>query len=167
MKTLIITVTIIALSAVIASIIVGESVYDGVVVEKPYEEGLLWDQKQKEADCAIETGLCIKTIEAGNIRIEFDISPKPVRSMSELVFSITVMEGAAPVTDAVVSIDLTMPGMFMGVHRPLLKHVSSGKYQGHGVIPACSHGGKLWKAEVTVEQKGKVATVSYFFEVKN
>jgi nitrogen fixation protein FixH len=44
MKTLIIIVTIIALSAVIGSVIVGKKVFDGTVEEKPYEQGLLWDK---------------------------------------------------------------------------------------------------------------------------
>jgi len=44
MKALIIIVTVIALSAVIGSVIVGKKVFDGTVVEKPYEQGLLWDK---------------------------------------------------------------------------------------------------------------------------
>jgi nitrogen fixation protein FixH len=44
MKSLIIIVTVIALSAVIGSLIVGKKVFDGTVEEKPYEQGLLWDK---------------------------------------------------------------------------------------------------------------------------
>ena len=48
MKILIILVTIVALSAVIGSVIVGEKVFDGLVVEKPYEKGLQWDKTRNE-----------------------------------------------------------------------------------------------------------------------
>jgi nitrogen fixation protein FixH len=47
MKALVIIVTIIGLSAVIGSLIVGKAVFDGKVVDKPYETGLLYDEIEK------------------------------------------------------------------------------------------------------------------------
>ncbi|MBI5098323.1 MAG: FixH family protein [Nitrospirae bacterium] len=44
MKILIITITVVVLSAVIATIIIGKQTFDGTVEEKPYEQGLLWDK---------------------------------------------------------------------------------------------------------------------------
>jgi len=119
-----------------------------------------------KTDCDINTGPCAKTIELDNLKVILDINPKPVNPMADLLFNVTLKEGEKPVTDAAVSIDLTMPGMFMGINRPALKHVKDGSYEGKGVIPVCPHGGKRWKADVTVERNGKAATVSYIFEVK-
>lgn len=47
MRTLIIAVTLIGLSAVGGAIIVGLSRFDGTVTDHPYEEGLLWDRTWK------------------------------------------------------------------------------------------------------------------------
>lgn len=47
MKTLVIIVTIIGLSAVVGSIIVGRMVFEGKVVDKPYETGLRYDEIEK------------------------------------------------------------------------------------------------------------------------
>jgi hypothetical protein len=59
-----------------------------------------------------------------------------------------------------------MPGMFMGENRIVLHHKENGKYKGRGVIPRCPSGRKIWKAEIEIKRKGKVASVSYVFEVK-
>jgi hypothetical protein len=118
-----------------------------------------------KADCDINAGPCTKTIEHDNIQVILDLNPKPVSSMKELLFSVILKEGESAITDAKVGLDLTMPGMFMGVNRPVLSHVADGRYEGKGIIPVCPHGGELWKAEVTVERDGRSATVSYFFEV--
>ena len=118
-----------------------------------------------KTDCDINTGPCTKTIEHDSIQVILDINPKPVGPMTELLFSVILKEGARAVTDAKVGLDLTMPGMFMGVNRPVLSHVKDGRYEGKGVVPVCPHGGELWKAEVTVERNGRSATVSYIFEV--
>ncbi len=117
-------------------------------------------------DCSPDKGPCIKTIEDLDVQIVFDIHPKPVRVMTDLVFTIAVKKSATPVTDADITLDLTMPGMFMGINRPTIKHTKGGMYEGKGVIPACPHGGKIWKAEVTVELDNAPVSVSYVFEVK-
>jgi hypothetical protein len=49
-----------------------------------------------------------------------------------------------------IAVDLTMPGMYMGKNRVILKRESPGKYTGKGIIPLCPSGRKLWKATVTV-----------------
>lgn len=119
-----------------------------------------------KTDCDINSGPCTKTIEHDSIQVILDINPKPVSPMKELLFSIIIKEGEIAVADAGVSLDLTMPGMFMGVNRPVLSHIKDGRYEGKGIIPVCPHGGELWKAEVTVERDGRSATVSYIFEVQ-
>jgi nitrogen fixation protein FixH len=50
MKTLIAVVTVIGLAAVVGSIIVGLSSFDGTVTDNPYEEGLRWDNTRKSLD---------------------------------------------------------------------------------------------------------------------
>ena len=48
MKTVLILVTLIGLSAVIAAIVVGNRSFEGIVTEHPYEKGLLWEKAEDE-----------------------------------------------------------------------------------------------------------------------
>ncbi len=128
--------------------------------------GMQHNHSSSEAkiDCVINSGACAKVTEQ-NMQAVFDINPKPVKPMNELLFSVTLNKGESPVTDAAVSLDLTMPDMFMGVNKPVLAHKGDGRYEGKGVIPTCPHGGKVWKADVEIVRHGKNVSVSYVFEV--
>jgi hypothetical protein len=119
-----------------------------------------------EPDCLIDKGPCVKILEDQNIQVLLDINPKPVKVMTDLVFTVNLNKSGDPVTDANITLDLTMPGMFMGINRPAMKHRKNGTYEGKGVIPVCPHGGTIWKADVTVKRDGESETVSYIFEVK-
>ena len=115
--------------------------------------------------CDIQRGSCL--IETGDgMTIEFDAQPKPVAAMSELTFIVNLSRGGSPVTDASTALDLSMPGMFMGKNRPVLKQVYDGRYEGKGIITRCSSGKKTWQADVTVKHAGKTAVASFVFEVK-
>ncbi|HUI67634.1 MAG TPA: FixH family protein [Nitrospirota bacterium] len=48
MRILIIVICIIALAATIGAIIVGKRSFEGLVVEKPYETGLAWDETRNK-----------------------------------------------------------------------------------------------------------------------
>lgn len=120
---------------------------------------------ENKTACDIQHGSCLLDTVEG-MTIEFDIQPKPVAAMSELTFIINLSRGGSPVTDASTSLDLSMPGMFMGKNRPVLKQVYNGRYEGMGIITRCPSGKKIWQAEVTVEHAGKTAVVSFVFEVK-
>jgi len=119
-----------------------------------------------EIKCDINSGPCATTIKHENIQVILDIDPKPVKPMSELHFRVTLKKGDEHITNARVGLDLTMPGMYMGINRPVIGHAKDGVYEGKGVIPVCPHGGKLWKAEVTVEREGRSATANFLFQVK-
>jgi hypothetical protein len=104
---------------------------------------------ENRTTCDIQRGSCL--IETGEgMTIEFDIQPKPVAAMSELSFIVNLNRGGTPLTDASTELDLSMPGMFMGRNRPVLKHVYNGRYEGKGIITRCPSGKKTWQAEVTV-----------------
>lgn len=114
--------------------------------------------------CDIQHGPC--TTETDGMTITFDILPKPVRTLSELRFMVTVKKNRIPVTDASVALDLSMPGMYMGKNRPALKHLGRGTYQGTGIIPPCTSGRKSWQAQVTVGRDMSAAIARFHFEVK-
>ncbi len=119
-----------------------------------------------EVDCPINSGPCVKQIPHDKVQVVFDINPKPVKFMEELTFRITLTHDSKPISDAKITVDLTMPGMFMGKNSPVIKHVKDGVYEGKGVIPRCPSGKKVWRAAVSIDRGGKMASVDFTFEGK-
>ena len=105
---------------------------------------------EQPADCLIDRGPCSTT--AGTQRVVLDISPKPVRAMKELTFTIHVGGRGAPPS---LLLSLSMPGMYMGRNIVTLKKISGDSYSGKGVIPRCPSGKRLWQAEVSVPGASK------------
>jgi hypothetical protein len=121
------------------------------------------DQEAKRIDCRVNAGPCITTVEG--LIVTFDISPKPVKVMHDLVFTVTLIDHGKPVTDASVMIDLTMPGMYMGKNAVRLQRGQKGTYTGSGVIVRCPTGEKIWQATIAVRRVNRTSVVSYTFEV--
>lgn len=119
-----------------------------------------------QVNCLISAGPCVREIAHDGLTVVFAIDPKPVSAMKDLAFTVNLSDGKGPVTDASVVVDLTMPGMFMGVNRPGLVHTGHGKYEGNGVIQACPHGGRIWMADVRITCQGKTASVRFTFGVE-
>jgi len=94
MRSLIIAVCIIALAATIGTIIVGSRMFEGLVVERPYETGLQWDEMQKRA---ASLGWKI-TIETGSFR----------RGTNELRLKVTDRHGS-PLDGLAVAVTLSRP----------------------------------------------------------
>jgi len=46
MKVLIVLIVIIGLAAVLSTILIGDRLFDGTVVDKPYDRGVNWDKIQ-------------------------------------------------------------------------------------------------------------------------
>jgi YtkA-like len=116
-----------------------------------------------QPDCRIDTGACVRT--SGALSVVLDIAPKPVQSMHELTFTVTVTEKDNPIRDASVIISLSMPGMFMGENVVRLKHRVEGVYEGKGVIVRCPSGKKIWQASVIIKRGEKKTVVNYVLEV--
>jgi hypothetical protein len=107
--------------------------------------------------CDVHQSACTATIRGR--RVTLDISPKPVKAMEDLTFTVT-LEGVPP-TD-VPHIDLNMTAMDMGPNRVDLKPVEWGVWTGRGVIVRCPSGKREWVAAVEVPGAG---TVEFVFDV--
>jgi hypothetical protein len=108
--------------------------------EKPREKG------KRVMDCPIDAGPCIGTVE--NLQVSFEITPRPVRTMTDLVFRVEALSGGMSLDDGEVAVDLAMPGMVMAENRVILSRIDGGIYEGRGAIVRCPSGGKEWKATV-------------------
>jgi hypothetical protein len=108
----------------------------------------------QDIHCAIQTGPCSQEFSGGKLTL--DITPKPVRAMQDLTFTVTLL-GKHPAAGPY--IDLTMPGMAMGRNRVMLKEVREGIYQGTGIIVRCPSGRRTWKATVVFPLGGSAEFV--------
>ncbi|MDA8099546.1 MAG: FixH family protein [Nitrospiraceae bacterium] len=117
-----------------------------------------------KADCQISEHPCTKTTDGLTATLE--ITPRPVRDMRELVFTVFLSQGSKAVTDAKVAVDLTMPDMIMGQNLVRMAHKMQGIYAGKGVIVRCPSGKKLWRAEVRAHRGKKTIVVPFLFEVR-
>ncbi len=107
--------------------------------------------------CNIHQNPC--SMEIGDCTIILDITPKPVKAMEELIFTVTLEKNCS---SGVPVIDLSMPGMIMGENKVILRKIGEGVYQGTGVIVRCPSGRKTWQAAVTIPEKG---TAEFIFDV--
>ena len=96
----------------------------------------------------------------GNLNVTIAISPYPPASFQQGAFDITLAdaEGKA-ITDAKVSLDLTMPAMWMPPSKPDAQHVGSGKYRASARWTMRGQ----WRIEVIITRGGEKQ--SAFFDV--
>ncbi len=94
MRTTIILICILALAATIGTIIVGTRSFEGIVIEKPYEAGLAWDEtRQRKAKLGWTVTVQVSPLRTGG---------------NELLIG-AYDRNRAPVADAVVSVTVSRP----------------------------------------------------------
>jgi len=122
MKALVIIVTIIGLSAVIGSIIVGNMVFDGKVVDKPYETGLIYDEIQKEKS---------------KFRLEI-LNKDFKRGKNEFIFMLEDNLGR-PKTDSHIVLMISRPSTTRYDREIPLSYFGDGKYRAEVYFPLHGH----------------------------
>lgn len=96
---------------------------------------------------------------AGNLNVQLVMTPAPA-AFSTTTFDITITdEKGTPVSDAIVSLDLTMPSMYMPANRPRAQALGDGKYRATGRFTM--RGG--WQIAVIIERGGQKQTA--FFQL--
>jgi hypothetical protein len=96
----------------------------------------------------------------GNLNVTITLSPYPPVGFKESDFSVTLTdEQGQAITDAKVSLDLTMPGMWMPPNKLETQHTGNGLYPVTGRFTMRG----LWQIEVIIERGG--AKQSVFFDV--
>ena len=102
--------------------------------------------RERPGGCDLNRGAC--AIEVGGVAIRLELSPRPLRPLTELEASAELSSGGAPLDGAAVSLELSMPGMYMGDNRVALRPVGGGRYAGKAVLVRCASGRRDWVAEV-------------------
>jgi len=97
------------------------------------------------------------TGKAGNLNVTLSMNPQPA-AFSSTTFDIIITDDkGAVVSDANVSLDLTMPSMFMPSNKPQAQSLGDGKYQATGRFTM--RGG--WRINVIIDRGGQKQNV-YF-----
>ncbi|MBI4787013.1 MAG: FixH family protein [Chloroflexi bacterium] len=96
----------------------------------------------------------------GNLNVTLAITPYPPASFQNGTFDITLTDDKGQaVTDATISLDLTMPGMWMPPSKPSAQSVGNGKYRAQAFWTMRG----LWRIEMIIQRGG--AKQSAFFDV--
>ena len=85
--------------------------------------------KQQPVPCESHTGPCTGYLDGR--KVSFEVSPKPVKAMRDLEFTLS-LAGGKPIKNP--HIDLSMPKMTMGRNRVNLKPIGESVFQGTGTI---------------------------------
>lgn len=118
MKKLVIVVTIIGLSAVIVPIIVGKLMFDGKVVEAPYETGLRYDE--------------LEALKA-ELDLEF-LNKNLITGENELVFTLRDKYGR-PLTDPQITLIISRPSTTRYDREYPVSFAGEGRYSSKVLFP--------------------------------
>jgi len=103
---------------------------------------------------------------ADGLTLALELGPRPLRPLTEPAMTVEVRRGGLPVEGAEVSVEISMPGMYMGENRTALAAAGAGRYAGKVVLVRCASGRRDWVAEVTARLPGGGAARARFrFEV--
>ncbi len=96
----------------------------------------------------------------GNLNVSLALSPYPPTGFSKSDFDVTLTDDKGQaVADAQVSLNLTMPAMWMPTNAPTAAHVGNGRYHATGQFTMRGQ----WRIQVIVDRGG--AKQSAFFDV--
>ena len=114
---------------------------------------------RKLINCDLHDEACVQRI--GEMGVILEVTPRPVQAMTDLVFKVT-LSGNGPSPQSPPYIDLNMPGMDMGPNQVKMKTMAPKVYEGKGVIVRCPSGHRIWRATVTIPDRGKA---DFIFDV--
>ncbi|MBF0328223.1 MAG: FixH family protein [Nitrospirae bacterium] len=118
-----------------------------------------------KTDCFMDNSRCIKTSH-DNITVSFDAEPNPPRIMNKNRFTVELERGSGALDNADVTLDFSMPGMYMGINRLKMNNAGKGRYEAEWIIPQCPSGGRIWTAGVYIERPDSISQAEFVFEVR-
>ena len=100
------------------------------------------------------------TQKVGDLNVAINLSPYPPVGFNESNFAVTLTDGQGQaITDAKITLDLTMPSMPMPANKLEAQHADSGQYPATGRFTMRG----WWRIEVIIERGGNQQ--SAFFDV--
>jgi hypothetical protein len=145
---------------------VGVLAREDTVVERPYEEGLRYDEARRARvaghahahaappapACDLGAGPCAATL--ADLTLTADLGPRPLAAMRSLTVNAELRRAGAPVEGAEVAVSFAMAGMHMGRNVVPLAPAGAGRYAGAAVLVRCPSGRRDWVATFEVRRGG-------------
>jgi len=133
MRNLIIIISMVVVAATVGTMIVGNSIFDGVVAERPYEDGLSWDDVQKRQ---LRLGWKVAVVNTMTMK----------RGENELVLKIADRDGV-PLQGATAEVTVSRPSTKAYDRKYRAVSMGNGRYQVSISLPLVG----LWdiRTEVT------------------
>ncbi len=138
MRILLITISILVMASVAATILIGARTFDGTVAADPYASGLRWDEERRQRD---SSGWRVRT----SFRAGRD-------GWSELVVQISDQQGR-PLAGAVVAAALRRPDTNRYDRSLPLTEARAGEYSAPVVLELPG----WWESRISVQHDGKGA----------
>lgn len=111
------------------------------------------------ADSKLPDNTAVQVV--GMLHVSLALSPYPPVGWQNSDFKVTLEdEKGQAVNDATISLDLTMPGMWMPANSLEAQHAGEGVYEATGMFTMRD----LWQIEVIIERGGEKS--SAFFDVR-
>jgi hypothetical protein len=132
------------------SLHVAARTYEGTVEEDYYRKSVSYFRDRRAPEAGNPAKPLVATLCGETVLLT--ISPKPVRAMRELVFTVDLPWGSLPGSPW---IELGMAAMTMPPNRVELSADGNGRYRGKGAVVRCPGGGKSWTATVHVPGRGR------------
>jgi hypothetical protein len=167
-KLLPLAVALAVLTATGLTIWVGALAREETVVERPYEEGLRYDEARRArmagqghaqghehpapAPCDLGAGPC--TAALGDLALTAELGPRPLVALRPLDVHAELRRSGAPVDGAEVAVSFAMPGMQMGENAVRLAPAGGGRHAGAAVLIRCPSGRRDWVATFTIREGG-------------
>jgi nitrogen fixation protein FixH len=113
MRILIIVISVTALAATIGAIVVGRQSFEGLVVEKPYETGLKWDEsRQKQTSLGWFISVQGAPFKTGNNELIVSIFDKNGSQITDAIITVTVSRPSTEVYDKTYRTGLQADGRY-------------------------------------------------------
>lgn len=122
MRTVIIIISIIAIAATIGTIAVGMRIFDGIVVENPYEAGLAWDETHRN-ETALGWSVALKNgfFQTGRNELSLEALDRNGRQLKNAVVSVTTSRPSTRAYDKAYRAARAPDGKFVSsIDLPLL-----------------------------------------------
>lgn len=111
--------------------------------------------------CDLNASPCHADLPGGG-RLEFAITPRPIRALKTLDLEATVTSAPAHKLE----VDFAGVDMKMGFNRPALTSTGPGKFSGQASLPVCVTGKMQWQATVLVETGQQTIALPFRFDTE-
>lgn len=117
---------------------------------------------EQDSSCDLHVSSCSVVLESNNT-MSFDIEPKSIPLMEPLKLT-AILE--KPIDETTLDLAIYATNMNMGYHTFTMKKVAPKTYEATGILPTCTVGDMIWRAEVSIDKPTKSYGGAFTFQTE-